>query len=104
MRFFHKKFTRKFVGDELGDVFLEERLDAEGKGLVLLLYGGNVFLHLEKKKLLLWTPLQGTCCRRPWEEASLAETTNGRDGTPDRHPSPPSRLLSYLSLYKRAVL
>jgi hypothetical protein len=53
MRFFHKKFTRKFVGDELGDVFLEERLDAEGKGLVLLLYGGNVFLHLEKKKLLL---------------------------------------------------
>jgi hypothetical protein len=53
MRFFFKKSTRKFVGDELGDVFLEEGLDAEGKGLVLLLYGGNVFLHLEKKKMLL---------------------------------------------------
>jgi hypothetical protein len=53
MRFCFFEFTRKFVGDELGDVFLEERLYAEGEGLVLLLYGGHVLLHLEKKKMLL---------------------------------------------------
>jgi hypothetical protein len=53
MRFLSKESTRKFVGDELGDVFLEESLDAEGKWLVLLLYGGHVLLHLEKKKMLL---------------------------------------------------
>jgi hypothetical protein len=53
MRFLLKRSTRKFVGDELGDVFLEERLDAEGEWLVLLLYGWNVLLHLQKKKLVL---------------------------------------------------
>jgi hypothetical protein len=53
MRFCYKESTRKFIGDELGDVFFEEGLDAEGKWLVLLLNGGHVLLHLEKKKMLL---------------------------------------------------